>query len=178
MSEKEAVILEIDASPAIQASQPDSINLALVMLDSIMVGLSEANQLNRERERLVDRLHEENRRLRAGELQQAISPICRDLIRLYDELEKSSQVALEFKYFRDLVSDILNRHAALETFGPGLEGTLFEPREQRAVATTCTADPARDRTLARVIRVGFRAGERIFRPLEAEVYRFQPASII
>ena len=44
-------------------------------LEKLQAGLNEANRISQDRERIVDRLHEENQRLRTGELRQAMAPI-------------------------------------------------------------------------------------------------------
>lgn len=149
--------------------------------------LDEANLLSRERERIVDRLHQENQQLRAGEIWQALAPVLRDLIRLYDDLEQTAQryedpleqeakeAGREFQSFRDTIEDILYRHGVERYLAA--EGTPFNSKEQRALGVVPTPDENLDRTIARVVRAGFRAETRIVRLLEAEVFRFTPMVI-
>jgi molecular chaperone GrpE len=149
--------------------------------------LEEANLISRERERIIDRLHEENQQLRSGELWQAVAPMFRDLVRLYDDLEQTTQrydihieaelkaAARDFQSFRDTVEDILYRHG-VERY-VAADGTPFNSKEQRALGVVPTPDENLDRTIARVVRAGFRAETRIVRLLEAEVFRFTPPVI-
>lgn len=143
--------------------------------------IAEANRLGEERERIVDRLHEENQRLKAGELALLVIPIWRDLFRLHDDLDRTAvawaakgepamkAATREFECFRDAVLDLLCRHG-VEPFG-AIAGMPFEAKEQRAVVIVPTADEAQDRTVARVSKVGFRSETRILRTVDVDVYR-------
>lgn len=144
-------------------------------MEALTTAFDETNRISRERERVVDRLHEENQRLRAGERGQAMTPVWRDLIRLYDDLTKGAalgtdEVAAELSHFAGVVTDILYRHAELEPYEASV-GTSFNPREHKATGTDGTEDVDKDRTLAQILRVGFRSDACVFRPLEARVYR-------
>lgn len=148
----------------------------------LATALDESNRLALDRERVVDRLHEENQRLRAGETQQALTPVLRDLVRLFDDLHRSATdyanltettpaaAARDLACFRDVVADILYRYG-IERYD--IEpGSPFDTRVHRAISVVVTDDQTRDRTIARVIRPGFQGETRVLRLLEAEVYRF------
>lgn len=162
------------------ADAPDPV---LLRLDELTRAIEEGNRISQDRERVVDRLHEENQRLRAGELAQMLAPIFRDLVRLYDDLERTARAyeargdavttdaARDVASYRDAVLDLLYRHGVEPYDAP--EGTPFAASEHRALKPIPTSDPAKDRTIARVIRRGFRTDARIVRALEAEVYRLQ-----
>jgi molecular chaperone GrpE len=149
--------------------------------------LEEANVLSRERERIIDRLHEENQQLRTGELWQAVAPLFRDLVRLYDDLEQTAQryegrieselkdAARDFQSFKDAVVDVLYRHG-VERYSAS-EGSPFNSKEQRALGVVPTQDENLDRAIARVVRAGFRSETRIVRILEAEVFRSTPTVV-
>lgn len=151
-------------------------------IEEIAESFREANALSRERERIVDRLHEENQELRSGELWQALAPVFRDLVRLYDDLELTTrryeskteievkEVALDFQSFRDAVADVLYRHG-VERYG-ATEGAPFNSKEHKALGVVATSDPSLDRAVACVVRSGFRTESRVLRILEAEVFRF------
>jgi len=142
-------------------------------LASLARALQEVNEIGRDRERIIDRLHEENRRLKEGELRKALEPICRDLVRLYDELEK----APEMSYFKDQVCDMLFRHFELEVYSAECGQAVFDPSEHKALRAVPTDDPEQNRRVARVLRQGFRTTERVFRALEVEVYRLSEGGV-
>jgi molecular chaperone GrpE (heat shock protein) len=145
----------------------------------------EANLISRDREQIIDRLHQENQELRAGEIWQAVAPLARDLIRLYDDLKQtgdrygarsepeSGEAARDFTAFKLAVEDILYRHG-VDQYGAE-HRSPFNPREHKAVGVVPTNDESLDRTIARVVRGGFRKESKIVRILEAEVFRFTAA---
>ncbi len=145
--------------------------------------VEEANRLGQDRERVVDRLHQENQQLRVGELQQALAPVLRDLIRLSDDLQRTAaayatraeplapEVVRDLECYRDTVLDILYRQG-VEPYDAPAE-TAFDPKLHRALGSVATSTPGQDRSIARVVRVGFRREARVIRSLEAEVYRFR-----
>ena len=149
--------------------------------------LEEANDLSRERERIIDRLHQENQQLRVGEISQAVAPLFRDLIRLYDDLKqtgkryeeradaKVEEVSGDFKSFCEAVEDVLYRHGVERYEVP--EGSPFNSKEQKALGVVATQTEQFDRAIARVVRAGFRTDTKIIRILEAEVFRFTPADV-
>lgn len=146
--------------------------------------LEEANRLSLERERIIDRLHQENQSLRQGELQQALLPVLRDSIRLFDDLKQTAlsyseresldptKVARDFQCFAETVSDTLHRHG-VESFNAA-EGDPFNSKDHRVLGVVQTSVKEKDRTIARTIREGFRGNLTNVRLLEAEVYRYVP----
>jgi molecular chaperone GrpE len=167
-----------------QADENESVQLLSKRVEQLAGLLEEANVLSRGSERIVDRLHQENQDLRAGELWQAVVPIFRDLIRLYDDLDLTThryeartdlekEAARDFQSFRDAVEDLLYRHG-VERYTAS-EGVAFNSKEHKALGIVPTQDENLDRTLARVVRSGFRTDARAVRILEAEVFRFSAA---
>jgi molecular chaperone GrpE len=154
----------------------------------LSVLLEEANGLSRERERIIDRLHQENQQLRGGEIWQALTPLLRDLVRLYDDLNQTEQryqecgdtdgkeVARDFAAFRDSVEDLLYRQGIERYDVP--EATTFNSKEHKALGVISTVEERLDRSIARIVRSGFRTDSRIIRILEAEVYRFTAAVVV
>ena len=146
--------------------------------------LEEANRLSMDRERIVDSLHNENQSLRQGELQQALLPLLRDSIRLFDDLKQTSlnyaeretlvpaNVARDFQCFAETVSDTLYRHG-VESYSAA-EGDPFNSKDHRVLGVVQTSIKEKDRTIARTIREGFRSNLTTVRLLEAEVYRYVP----
>jgi molecular chaperone GrpE (heat shock protein) len=147
--------------------------------DELCQVLDEANRISQDRERIIDRLHQENQQLRSGELQQAMMPFLRDLIRLHDDLlltahrylDQKAEAGQDFESFSEAAADILYRYGVERYIA--VEGTPFNPKEHRALAAIPTEEAALDRTIARVVRAGFRIETRVLRPLETEVYRAQ-----
>lgn len=130
------------------------------------------------REDLVDRLHADNQRLRAGEIAQVQAPILRELIRSYDVVVKlagDSAAAKDLEFVRRGLLDSLER-AGVRLSAPE-EGAPFDPGQQVAVERAETADPAADMTVARTLRPGFvQDGTRVLRPAEVAVQRYGAAA--
>lgn len=153
--------------------------------DELSQWLNESNCIATERERIIDRLHQENQQLKSGELQQAMLPLFRDLIRLHDDLRQTSQLyagqdnaeaARDFQSYSEATADVLYRYG-VERY-EAAAGTSFNPKEQRAMAAIPTADENLDRMIAKTIRCGFRSESRSIRLLEAEVYRVTPQQTV
>ena len=170
--------LEI-ATPAAEAGEADSARGS--ELAELLRAVEESNRISAERERVIDRLYEENQRLRAGESQQALMPVLRDLMRLFDDFQKTvsaysgrtsldaTEVLREWEYYHDSTLDILFRQGVEPCLAS--ENSTFDPKEHRACGTVTTPDKSRDRTIARIVRVGFRNEARVLRTADVEVYR-------
>jgi molecular chaperone GrpE (heat shock protein) len=142
---------------------------------------AEAAAADFRRENFIDKLHQENQRLRAGEIREAVEPVLRDLIRLHDDLEKSARAwaakgvcesgaAAEFGIFADVAADTLARYGVEKfTVEPG---SPFQIQEHRALAALPTTSREQDRRIHQVVHAGFRCGPRILRSLEVEVYLY------
>ncbi|MGH2769192.1 MAG: nucleotide exchange factor GrpE [Actinomycetota bacterium] len=138
------------------------------------------------REAVIDRLHEENQRLKAGETNRILDPILRDLIRLHDELERTarswagqgdpspSEVAENFASIALEVELILGR-LGVERFS-ARPGDSFSRHEHRAVGALDADDASLENTVAEVLRSGFRTGERPIRPVEVKIFRALPGA--
>lgn len=171
---------QVDEPPV--GNSNESIQVLSQRVEQLAGLLDEANVLSRERERIIDRLHLENQQLRAGETAQAIAPIFRDLIRLYDDLKltgtrykdcadaKIEEVSADFKSFCEAVEDVLYRHGVERYEVP--EGSPFNSKEQKALGVVATPTEHFDRTIACIVRAGFRTDTKIIRILEVEVFRF------
>jgi molecular chaperone GrpE len=146
------------------------------------------------REKVVDRLHSELQEYKQGLLLSAMRPVFVDLIQLHDDIGKvaaapgegegaaegegenateSEAAAVARRYvallkgFQQGIEDVLYRQG-VEPFQT--EGDAFDPRQQRAIATAPTEDPALNKTVAARHRKGFRAGDRVIRPEVVSVY--------
>ena len=173
-------------SPPIDPPRADA-DPVMRRLDDLLAQMEEMNRLSQERERIIDRLHAEVQSLRQGEVQQALAPLVRDLIRLFDDLSRMSDesrtrngaggeaVAQTLAGYRDEVGDILYRYG-LDRYDVSA-GARFDPKEHRALTAVTTQVADQDGCVARVVRAGFRSGPRIVRHLEADVFRFVQVAI-
>ena len=121
---------------------------------------------------LVAELHEDNRRLRDGELREALAPLIRGLARILDDVDRMRQTRpddADLAHIDSRVREVLHDAGAL-TLRPEL-GTPFDPRLHQASGSVPTNEPARDRTVAEVRREGLVDGPKLLRAAEVIVYR-------
>lgn len=157
------------------------------LLTGLSDQLKETNRISQERELVIDRLHQENQKLKRGELQQVQLPIFRDLIRLYDDLKLTASkysdqsTAGSENFVKDLICyaetiiDILYRYGVEKI--EARAGEDFNSKEHKAVAATPVAEIEQDRKISRIIRDGFKAETRIIRNVEVEVSRYAAPKI-
>jgi molecular chaperone GrpE (heat shock protein) len=147
-----------------------------------------AARLDREHERaahreaVIDRLHEENQRLRRGELQHLLEPVRTALYRVHDQARRESgrlaapgaagppdpgQTALLLAALADDVADALAR-LGVERFTVE-PGAPYDASRHRPVAVTPVADPLRDGTVTDVRSDGFEQGGKVLRKAEVSV---------
>lgn len=152
------------------------------LLTSLSDQLKETNRISLERESVIDRLHRENQKLKQGELQQAVLPIFRDLIRLYDDLKSTASkysdqaaagnenIVKDLNCYGETVIDILYRYGVEKIEARASDD--FNSKEHKAVAAAPTAEQGQDRKISRIIRDGFRVEAKIIRNVEVEVLRY------
>jgi molecular chaperone GrpE (heat shock protein) len=149
------------------------------VLESLDSRLAEAQRLLARQSEMTERLHAENQGLRAGELRGAQLPLVRDLIRLCDDVERMHAVAGESAGDLTLVEkgllDILARNG-IEKFGVE-QGEAFDPQLHAAAGVDRTEEEQLDRTVAEVVRSGFRwdSGD-VIRVAEVRAYRYGGSS--
>ncbi|MEH0844164.1 nucleotide exchange factor GrpE [Micromonospora sp. CPCC 205711] len=136
------------------------------------------------REQVIDRLHEENQRLRAGERLLLLRPLLTDLQRLRHDLLRTA-AGLPPAFDAAAAADMLRSYAAnleltLERGGitvvaPAV-GAAFEPSTHRATATVPASDPGQDGTVAAVVLDGYHDVEagRTVVPAAVRVHRWVP----
>lgn len=142
-------------------------------LASVARRLDELARLRRHDVELVDRLHEENGKLRQGELTEAMGPLLRGLIRLHDQMSSlgADDPQSVAGILRKQLLQVLDISADVRPY-IAVPGSPFDPTRHLALRGIGTDDPARDRTVARGVRPGFvRGASTVLRPAEAEVYR-------
>jgi molecular chaperone GrpE (heat shock protein) len=144
-----------------------------VALERLAGRLDELVRLRHHDAELVDRLHAENSRLRAGELTEAMAPLLRGLIRLHDQMgslgaDDPQSVA---GILRKQLLQVLDFAVDVRPY-TAVPGGTFDPARHLGVRRVPTDDPSRDGTIARTVRPGFVRGETtVVRPAETEVYR-------
>ncbi|TDE36385.1 nucleotide exchange factor GrpE [Actinomadura sp. 6K520] len=154
-----------------------------------------AARLDREHERaahreaVIDRLHEENQRLRRGELQAMLEPVRAALFRLHDQARREScrladpdladppdpkQTALLLEAVADDVADALARlGVARFTVEPGAP---YDASRHRPVAVTPVDDPMRDGTVTTVQSDGFEQSGKVLRKAAVGVGKLDGAA--
>jgi molecular chaperone GrpE len=147
--------------------------------DKVEGQLSEFHRRSAHRESLIDRLHEENQRLRGGIGRVVLEPVVADLIRLYDQLSREAQRLgtdgqadpLLWSFAED-VAQILDR-CGYEVFSAE-PGDPFARERHRPLAVVPCDDESRHNTVAEVVAAGFveRDTGRIRRPLHARFYQY------
>jgi molecular chaperone GrpE (heat shock protein) len=140
--------------------------------------IAEFHRRSAHRESVIDRLHEDNQRLRGGIGRAVLEPVIADLVRLYDQLDREArrlgEDGLLLRSFADDVVLILDR-CGLEVFSAE-PGDLFEHDRHRPLAVVPCDDEARHNTVAEVVAVGFveRDTGRVRRPVQARFHRYTP----
>jgi molecular chaperone GrpE len=150
-------------------------------LDGITVQLAEFHRRSAHRETVIDRLHEENQRLRDGIGRIILDPVVTDLIRLHDQLvlevrrlEADGQDPQLLWSFAEDVTQILER-CGIEVFSAE-PGDPFERDRHRPLAVVACADAERHNTVAEMVAVGFseRDTGRVRRPVQARFHQYSP----
>ncbi|WP_064743427.1 nucleotide exchange factor GrpE [Actinomadura rifamycini] len=143
-----------------------------------------AARLDREHERaahresVIDRLHEENQRLRRGELHAMLEPVRAALYRVHDQArrlaaaEDAGATADLLDALADDVADALAR-LGVERFRAE-PGQPYDPSRHRPVAVAAVAEPGRDGTVVEARSDGFEEGGRVLRKAAVCVGRLEP----
>ena len=152
-------------------------------LDKMEAQLAEFHRRSAHRESVIDRLHEENQRLRGGLGRIILEPVVTDLIRLYDQiqrevrrLEADGQDARLVWSFGEDVAQILGR-CGVEVFSAE-PGDPFESGRHRVVGVVACEDESEHNTVAEGLAPGFyeRDTGRVMRPAQARFRQFVPAA--
>jgi molecular chaperone GrpE len=185
MSETEpqagAVAVAPESSPAdaIPPSEQPSPGDALISrLDAIDRHLAEFHRRSAHREEIINRLHEDNQRLKQGEHRVVLEPVIADLIRLHEQLARQARRTPDdgmLASFVDEVDEILNR-CGIEVF-MAAEGEPYRSDRHKPLAVVPTTDPQLHNTVAEPIAAGFidRTNDRVRRPAQARFYQCKPA---
>jgi molecular chaperone GrpE (heat shock protein) len=163
------------------ATADGAIEVSLASLHSVLADLVKTAGREHDRathrERVIDRLHEENQRLRHNELQAAFEPVRTSLYRLYDLVRRESErETADPAHVPKLLAAIADELA--ETIArtgvermPVDEGDPFDPARHRPAGTCVVDDAELDGTVVTVQRAGFVRGEKVVRRAEVIVAR-------
>ncbi len=152
------------------------------MIGQLVSQVSREHDRAQAREGVIDRLHEEVQRFRAGERREPLRPMVTDLRLLRDDLIGQSrsvpesmtrdQVATLLASYADSVALILER-CGVVAVRPAVAGK-FDPREQQASDLAKTNRADLDGMIASVVRDGYADADtgRPVAPARVIVYRF------
>jgi molecular chaperone GrpE len=115
------------------------------------------------REAVIDRLHEENQRLRAGEAREFLRPVLADLRQLRDDLlgqartvpetMSAGNVAVLLESYADSMVIILERYGVIAVSPP--PRAPFDPRRHCATGTMTAPEQELDGMIATVLSDGY-----------------------
>jgi molecular chaperone GrpE len=151
------------AGDGAQRPEPDRLARLESSLADVVAELRAGHERAAARERIIDRLHEDNQRLRAGEGQLLLRPILADLQRLRNELVRETAAVPEVVSGERLA-------ALLSSLAVSIELTLerggvrvirpsadepFDPARHRAARMVPAPHPDLDGTVAEVLADGY-----------------------
>jgi molecular chaperone GrpE (heat shock protein) len=176
--------LQKDATDSAAGDGVPPLERIAAALAAVQAELVQANERAAARERIIDRLHEENQRLRAGEQQLLLRPMVVDLYRLRNDLLRQAATLPEDMAKAQVVtlleSFACSMEQALERCGvfpicpsPGDE---LDPRQHRAMGSVAASDAERDGRVAEVLADGYhdRVTDRVLTPAQVKVARWTP----
>jgi molecular chaperone GrpE (heat shock protein) len=180
-----AEFLQQDAADSAVGDDAPPLERIAAALAAVQSELAHTNELAAARERVIDRLHEENQRLRAGERQLLLRPVVVDLYRLRNDLLRQAatlpedmvrgQVATLLKSFADSVEQALERCEVYPICPP--PGAEFDSRQHQVSGDTVPAsDAPQDVRIAEVLAEGYRDSVtgRVLAPAKVKVARWTP----
>jgi len=147
-------------------------------LDRLAAATEREHERAAHREKIIDRLHDDNQLLRRGELQAMLDPIRTALYRLHDMVRRESlrwaggpadppdpaHVGPLLSAIADEIAEALARAGAERyTVEPG---DLFDQARHRPVGTVPVTDPALDGAVVAARTDGFGRGEQVLRRAE------------
>jgi molecular chaperone GrpE (heat shock protein) len=173
-----------DTVGAVPGDVLDLLNSVCAALAELRDELRRTNDRAVAHERLIERLHDENQRLRAGERQLVLRPVLVDLQRLRNDLLReadtvpegrtAAQAAALLTSFAHSVEQVLERGGVL-VVRPKV-GEVFDPAQHQAVDVV-HVDEGEDGTIARAVSDGYRdtVTDRMLTPASVVVRRRIPA---
>lgn len=171
-----------ESAESLPDAPPDPVAQLAEAVTALTEQIREHHERAAARERVIDKLHAEVERLRAGEQNLVLRPITKDLQNLRKDLLHQARL-LPAEIGRQQVVDLLESFAlsaeqALERCGsapirPEI-GADFEPREHRAIKVLPADDPAQHERIAVVVSDGYldTTTDRVTVPARVHVYRW------
>jgi molecular chaperone GrpE (heat shock protein) len=173
-------VIEEEASDAEEAEPAVDVAELQARLAAAERRADELAVVSRRQSDIADELHKENRRLRDGELQQAIAPLIRGLARVTDDLHRIRAARPDdedLAHIDTRVREVL--HDAGATTVMPQYGDAFDPRVHQAAGSAPTHDGDLDRTVAEVRREGLAMeGGKLLRPADVVVFRYTEPEIL
>ena len=166
--------------PPEPVTQPVTQRLAALQsaLDRLIAATEREHERAAHREAIIDRLHDENQLLRAGEVEAMLTPIRTALYRLHDMVRRESQrcpqeppdpahVGPLLSAIADEIAEALARAGAERfTVRPG---EAFDQVRHKPVGTVPVTDPTLDGTVVAAHTDGFGQGEQVLRRAEVVI---------
>jgi molecular chaperone GrpE len=168
-------------APAKDSGSEPTLAEIRVALTDLTATLGREHDRAGHREAIIDRLHEENQRLRHSELQAALDPVRAALYRLHDLVRRESEGTPEIEHVPALLAAIADEvveviaRTGLEPL-PVVPGDTYDAIRHRPAGVEQTADPERAGTVVAVRRTGFALGEKVVRRAEVIVAKAAPHS--
>lgn len=139
------------------AEGEDLLAVVVSRIAGIESRLAETTRLGGRSADHIDQLLADNRRLRQGELSEAMAPLLRDLIGLIDDLDRMSATAADagddLELVRDKLIEVLARNG-VERYLPAV-GDSFDSTRHSVAGTAPTGDETVNRTIAETQRAGY-----------------------
>ena len=157
-----------------------SIDLLRGQLDDLAGLVRSRLSYDQTKEQAFDRLYAELDALKKNAALDNIKPLLLDLILLYDRMEHARQLAADAQgilsteilqsFIHELLEVLYRREVSLIEAGP----SSFDYNQQKAIGVVDVTDPAEHQRVHKVVRRGFRLGERTLRAEEVIVCRVMP----
>lgn len=184
---------ETDEAPAAAAPDPGAPDPGVPDLDARLAALTSAVAAVRQelraaderaasRERMIERLHEDNQKLRAGERRLVLLPVLTDLQRLRNDLLRQA-ASMPADMTADRMAGLLESYAhsvelTLERGGVAVQrpepGDAFDGGRHRPDGVVPAPDPAADGRIAAVLADGYADAVtgRVLTPATVRVHRW------
>lgn len=148
-------------------------------LDTMIATLRREHERAAFRESIIDRLHEENQRLRHGELEALLTPVRNGLFRVHDMARKAAKQIVSHPGGGAQLLQAISDECADILVGVGVErfeavvGEPYDPVRHRPLAATTVSDVLRDNTVAEAQAAGFVMDVRVLRRADVVLARYQ-----
>lgn len=176
-----ATELEAGSSAAPESEVLDVLTRLEEEVLTLAAGQSRYHERAEQYEAMIRNLSEERAQLRDDQVRQLLAPVFKTMARLHQRAGESADraeqqglvdVAKDFYFLMDEIGDLL---ADFDVEPVSAQpGEPIEPRLHMVVSTVATADPAADRTIARVLRHGYTyvGSPRPLQPAKVTAHKF------